>query len=61
MKILIKAATIVNSESAHHLKKVDILVNDGKIEAIDKSISTKADQVIEKENHHVSLGWLIAA
>lgn len=57
MKILIKAATIVNSESKHHLKKVDILVNNGKIEAIDKNISTQADEIIEKENLHVSLGW----
>ena len=57
MKILIKSATIVNSESKYHQQKVDILLNNGKIENIGEEISTEADKTIEQNNLHVSLGW----
>ncbi|HIB37765.1 dihydroorotase [Mesonia sp.] len=57
MKILIKSATVVQPESKYHQQKVDILLDNGKIEKIDKSIAAKADQTIEKENLHLSLGW----
>ncbi|MCP9200288.1 dihydroorotase [Gramella sp. GC03-9] len=57
MKLLIKSVTILDETSAHHKKTVDILIENGKIKKIGKSISEKADQKIEVPNLHVSKGW----
>lgn len=57
MKILLKAATVVDSTSKHHLKKKDILVHNGKIAKIAASISDSSAQVFKLKNLHVSAGW----
>ncbi|MBW2962787.1 dihydroorotase [Mesonia aestuariivivens] len=57
MKILIKSATIVLPDSKYHQQTVDILLQNGKIEKIEKNISAEVDQTIEMKNLHVSLGW----
>ena len=57
MKILIKSAKIISSESKFHLKKVDILVENGKISKIGADLKTKADKTIEGKNLHLSQGW----
>jgi dihydroorotase len=57
MKVLIKSAKIVCPESKFHLKKVDVLVENGKISKIGTSIKTKADKHIEIKNLHLSEGW----
>lgn len=59
MKILLKSATIVDKSNPKiHLKKRDILIENGII----KSIATKIDaqektQELKLKNLHVSLGW----
>jgi len=56
MKILIKKATIL-----HHGKeaiKRDILVENGKVTNIAKSISDGKAKIIESANLHVSPGWI---
>lgn len=58
MKILIKAATIVNLESAHHLLQKDILITDGVIASIEDVIDIDDAVIIEHKNLFVSLGWL---
>ena len=58
MNILLKSATIVDTSSKYHLKKMDILIENGKISKIEKTIpkTEKMSEVILK-NLHVSQGW----
>jgi dihydroorotase len=56
MKILIQAAEIIDSNSPHHLKEKNILINNGRIAEIgDKNYS--ADKVIKAEGMKLSTGW----
>tara|TARA_R110002051_G_scaffold236232_1_gene297464 strand:- start:5844 stop:7103 length:1260 start_codon:yes stop_codon:yes gene_type:complete len=59
MNILLKAARIIDiSNKDLHLKKRDILIKDGVIEAISPKIEAeKQTKVIQLENLHVSVGW----
>ena len=57
MKILIKKATILQRGQEEASKK-DILVEDGVITNIAKSISDGQAKVVESPNLHVSPGWL---
>lgn len=59
MNLLIKQATIVESNSSHNGKVVDILIEKGVITQIKKSITPeKGVKTIEGDNLHVSAGWL---
>ena len=59
MKILIKSATILDNTSAYHNKKQDVLIEQGTIVTVADSIPEQSDyQIIEKENLHISKGWL---
>jgi dihydroorotase len=58
MKILIKQATIVNSNSPFNGKTKDILIENDRITAIEDSISDEESVQIEKEGLHVSSGWV---
>jgi dihydroorotase len=59
MNLLIKQATIVDSNSSHNGKVVDILIKKGVITQIKKSITPeKGIKTIEGDNLHVSAGWL---
>lgn len=58
MKTLFKSATIVDSNSVHHLKKRDVLVENGKILKISDSISqSEGMEIIELDDLHISPGW----
>ncbi len=59
MNILLKSVIIVNESTPDiHLKKRDILIKNGIIEAIGTSLEAPSKvNVIEKKNLHVSLGW----
>jgi len=58
MKVLLKSATIVDASSKHHLKKRDVLIENGTISKIAASIasSPKIKEVTLK-NLHISQGW----
>ena len=58
MKLLIKSAKIIDGSSEFHQKNKDILVDNGVILQIADNIETKANQVIEGENLHISAGWI---
>ncbi len=58
MKVLLKQAHILGSNSPYHGQKKDILVFDGVIEKISENISDQADELIENDNLHVSAGWM---
>jgi dihydroorotase len=58
MKILLKSATIVDASSKHHLKKRDVLIENGKISKIAATIPTSAKvKEITLKNLHISQGW----
>ena len=57
MKILLKKATIIDSRSAFHAQKKDVLIENGKIAAIDNTLDEHDCQIIEKKNLHISRGW----
>ncbi|MFT5678643.1 MAG: dihydroorotase, partial [Patiriisocius sp.] len=59
MKILLKSATIVDPQGGLHLKKRDLLIENGTIIQIASKIdATEKMRVVEKDNLHVSLGWM---
>lgn len=55
--ILLKAATIVDPSSKHHLKKRDLLIKNGKIQKIASSITDDHARKITLPNLHISQGW----
>ena len=58
MKILVRSAKVIDNESPHNNKVVDILIEDGVIKEIASPIKAKkVDQEISFENLHVSQGW----
>jgi len=59
MNILLKSVTIVHGNTKDlHLKKRDILIKNGIIDAIATSIEPPSKtKVIEQKNMHVSIGW----
>jgi dihydroorotase len=57
MKTLIKNARIIDSKSEFHLKKMDILVEDGSILEIGTQIIVDAEMIIEDSDLHVSIAW----
>lgn len=56
MKILIRNAEIINSASKYHLKKRNILVENGIIKYIGTS-SPESDKLVQGDNLKVSGGW----
>jgi len=58
MKLILKSATIVDASSKHHLKKRDILIENGKISKIAASIpSSEKIKEVSLKNLHISQGW----
>jgi dihydroorotase len=58
MKILIRAAKIIDPASPFHNKRVDIFISGGKIEQIGKSLKIEnVDREIDLQDLHVSRGW----
>ncbi len=56
MKVLIKNAKIISSTPIN--SPVDILIDNGIISNISKNIVSSTDEVIERNNLHVSVGWM---
>ncbi|HUS01158.1 MAG TPA: dihydroorotase [Chitinophagaceae bacterium] len=56
MKVLLK--NVIIASSSPNTAFTDILIENGIISKIDKEIKVSADQVIQKENLHVSIGWM---
>jgi dihydroorotase len=58
MKIIIREAKIIDSKSSFHNQSVDVLISNGILEEIGKSISnTENIKEIKLDNLHVSQGW----
>ncbi len=56
MKVLIKQAII--SSQLYGTQPHDILIENGFITSVENKIDTSADKIVEKENLHVSIGWM---
>ena len=56
MNLLIKQAKVVDPNSPHNGKRVDILIENGQLKSIRKNISSNA-KTISGKNLHVSPGW----
>ena len=56
MNLLIKRAKIIDPNSPHNGKKLDILIENGKIKSVRKNISSKT-KTFQAANLHVSPGW----
>ena len=56
MKVLLKSVIITSSSS--DTEPTDILIENGIITKIDKGINISTDKLIQKENLHVSVGWM---
>ena len=57
MSIILKSAKVINAESKYNGTKQDILISEGKIVKIAKSISDKNARIIDIKDLHVSDGW----
>ena len=58
MNILLRSATIIDASSKHHLKKRDILIENGIITTIKTSITnTNKAKEFNLANLHISQGW----
>ena len=57
MKILLKAATIIDSKSPFHNQTMDILIQDGYIKQIGVALTTSGAQEIQLPELQVSSGW----
>ena len=57
MSIILKSAKVINAESKYNGTKQDILISQGKIVKIAKSIIDKNATIINIKNLHVSNGW----
>jgi dihydroorotase len=59
MNLLLKNTTILENQNPFHKQQVDIEITDGIISKIGKNLAVKDGfEIIEKENLHVSQGWL---
>ena len=58
MSILIKQAIIVSAASPFNGQLKDIFIRDGIITTIADEITENADQLIQQEGLHVSIGWM---
>lgn len=58
--ILIKNATVIDTNSEHHLKKTDLLIESGVIKTIAKNIEqiVGETEIIDAEDLYVSIGWM---
>jgi dihydroorotase len=57
MSIILKSAKVINAESKYNGTKQDILISEGKIVKIAKSIIDNNATIINIKNLHVSNGW----
>ena len=57
MKILIRSAKIICKTSDYHGQTKDIFIENGIIQQIGDALILEADEIVEGEDLHVSVGW----
>ncbi|MGB0788545.1 MAG: dihydroorotase [Marinirhabdus sp.] len=55
--LLLKSAIIVDALSRHHLKKRDVLIENGTVTTIAPKIENASAEIVKLPNLHISQGW----
>jgi dihydroorotase len=58
MSVLIKSATVIDTNSPFHLQKMDIAIKNGTIIDISTNSDFSAKRIIEGANLYISSGWM---
>ena len=58
MDFIVRNAKIIDSSSRHHGKTLDVLIKNGKIQKIGKSIQTEGEKEVKAKGLHLSKGWI---
>lgn len=58
MKLLIKSVKIIDKQSQYHLKTVDVLIENGEVTEIAKSISKDKVKIVDAKNCSLSPSWI---
>lgn len=58
MDLLIQRVTVLDRQSEHHRQEVDLLIRDGRIEAIGVGLQAEGIERIEAAGAYVSIGWI---
>jgi dihydroorotase len=58
MKLLIRQVTVIDKSSKWNGQKVDIYLEDGKVQEIAPSIEKSCELEIQEDNLHISKGWV---
>ena len=58
MKVILQSVTVIDPSSAHHLKVVDIFVQDNLIKEIGKKLSVAGAKTLDCKGQYVSIGWI---
>ena len=58
MKVILQSVTVIDPTSAHHLKVVDIFVQDNLIKEIGKKLSVAGAKTLDCKGQYVSIGWI---
>ncbi|MGF7231788.1 dihydroorotase [Arachidicoccus sp.] len=58
MNVLLRNVTIIDDSSPYHLKKKDILIENGIIQTIGEHLSKDDIQIIQADQAFVSTGWI---
>ena len=58
MKVILQSVTVIDLTSAHHLKVVDIFIQDNLIKEIGKKLSVAGAKTLDCKGQYVSNGWI---
>ncbi len=58
MKVILQSVTVIDPTSAHHLKVVDIFIQDNLIKEIGKKLSVAGAKTLDCKGQYVSIGWI---
>ena len=58
MKLILQSITVIDPKSPHHLKVVDIYIQDQIIKEIGKKLNVSGAKLIDCKGQYVSIGWL---
>ena len=58
MKVILQSVTVIDPTSAHHLKVVDIYIQDNLIKEIGKKLSVAGAKTLDCKGQYISIGWI---
>lgn len=58
MKLILQSITVIDPKSPHHLKVVDIFIQDQIIKEIGKKLNISGAKLLDCKGQYVSIGWI---